>query len=128
MLGELHGKVQLGIITNGRGQFQMDNIKALGIEQYFSSILVSEWEGMSKPQPEIFEKSVSDLGVLPSESLYVGDHPKNDIKGAQAVGMKAAWKRDPFWDKADADFVIDDLMEIPLLIWGNKYVRNYGRY
>lgn len=106
----------------------MDNIKALGIEQYFSSILVSEWEGMSKPQPEIFEKSVSDLGVLPSESLYVGDHPKNDIKGAQAVGMKAAWKRDPFWDKADADFVIDDLMEIPLLIWGNKYVRNYGRY
>lgn len=34
----------LGIITNGYGQFQMDNIKALGIEQYFDVILVSEWE------------------------------------------------------------------------------------
>lgn len=116
MLEELHKKVQLGMITNGKGPFQMDNIKALGIEHYFNSILISEWEGMSKPQSEIFEKSVSDLGVLPSESLYVGDHPENDIKGAQAAGMKAAWKRDPFWDKVNADFVIDDLMEIPLLV------------
>ncbi len=34
----------LGMITNGFGQFQMDNIRALGIESYFETILVSEWK------------------------------------------------------------------------------------
>ena len=34
------------MIPNGYGQFQMDNIKALGIEKYFETILVSEWEGI----------------------------------------------------------------------------------
>lgn len=42
----------LGIITNGKGQFQMDNIKTFGIDEYFHTILVSEWEGIKKPQPK----------------------------------------------------------------------------
>ena len=50
MLEELKRRnVKLGMITNGIGQFQMDNIKALGIEKYFDAILVSEWEGIKKP-------------------------------------------------------------------------------
>jgi putative hydrolase of the HAD superfamily len=49
MLEELRSNnLILGIITNGIGQFQMDNIKALGIEKYFKTILVSEWEGIKK--------------------------------------------------------------------------------
>lgn len=30
------------MITNGYGQFQIDNIEALGIEKYFDVILVSD--------------------------------------------------------------------------------------
>ena len=44
----------LGMITNGYGQFQMDNINALKIEKFFDVILVSEWEGIKKPDPQIF--------------------------------------------------------------------------
>src|SRR5699024_9466911 len=52
MLENLKRKnIHLGIITNGYGQFQMDNIKALGIETYFDVILISEWEGIKKPNP-----------------------------------------------------------------------------
>ncbi len=54
MLRELKRRnIMLGIITNGKGQFQMDNIKALGIEKYFDTILVSEWEEIRKPDPKI---------------------------------------------------------------------------
>ena len=43
MLEELKGNnLSLGMITNGKGQFQMDNIKTLGIEKYLDVILVSE--------------------------------------------------------------------------------------
>lgn len=41
----------------------MDNIKALGIEKYFETILVSEWEGVKKPDPQIFNRALEQLNV-----------------------------------------------------------------
>lgn len=108
--------IRLGMITNGRGQFQMDNIEALGIKKYFDSIAVSEWEGLKKPDPQIFMRTLERLGVSPEESIFVGDHPENDVKAAQNVGMKAIWKRDAQWNNVETDVIVDDLAEIPLFI------------
>lgn len=117
MLQELKNRdIILGIITNGLGQFQMDNIIALGIEQYFKTILISEWEGIKKPDPEIFKRAMQQLNVSPNESIFVGDHPENDMKGAQSVGMKGVWKKDLKRNDVQADFIIQDLAEIPLII------------
>lgn len=113
MLEELKTRnIAIGMITNGRGQFQMDNIQALGIEKYFDSILVSEWEGMKKPNPNIFLKALQDLEVNPEESLFIGDHPENDVIAATAVGMKGVWKKDKHWKHATTEYTIDDLLEI----------------
>lgn len=106
----------LGMITNGKGQFQIDNIRALGIKKYFETILVSEWEGIKKPDPQIFERALEQLNVSPNESIFVGDHPKNDVNAAQNVGMKGIWKRDFQWNNVEADFIIEDLAELPLII------------
>ncbi|WP_110066215.1 HAD family hydrolase [Cytobacillus oceanisediminis] len=117
MLDELKSNnLILGIVTNGKGQFQMDNITALGIEEYFESILISEWEGLKKPDPEIFKRSIEQLKVSPSESIFIGDHPENDVKAARKVGMKGIWKRDFQWGNVEADIIIDGLEEIPLVI------------
>ncbi len=78
----------LGMITNGYGQFQMDNIESLGIKKYFDVILVSEWEGIKKPDPEIFNRAIERLEISPNESIYMGDHPENDVQAARKVGMK----------------------------------------
>lgn len=104
--------IRLGIITNGYGTFQMDNIKALGIEQYFDTILVSEWEGMKKPYPEIFRKALTQLGVTAEQSIYVGDHPVNDVKGSMDTGMVGVWKKDIHWEMVFADYIITDLHEL----------------
>ncbi|MEH7253092.1 HAD family hydrolase [Neobacillus niacini] len=106
----------LGMITNGRGQFQMDNIKALGIERYFDSILISEWEGIKKPDHEIFKRALERLKVSVSQSVFVGDHPENDVKAARNLGMKGIWKKDSQWNGVEADYIVNDLAEIPLLI------------
>jgi len=106
----------LGMITNGYGQFQMDNIKAVGIENYFDVILVSEWEGIKKPDPEIFKRALRKLDVSPKHSVFVGDHPENDVKAAQNIGMKGIWKNDSQLTNVDADFTVDDLKELPLLV------------
>lgn len=117
MLDELRSShLILGMITNGHGQFQMDNIKALGIEDFFETILISEWEGIKKPNPQIFSKALDQLNLLPHQCAFVGDHPENDVRAAKNVGMKNIWKRDPQWDNFDADFIIDDLSELPAII------------
>lgn len=108
--------ILLGMITNGYGQFQMDNIKALGIENYFDVILVSEWEGLKKPDPEIFKRALEQLNVSPEQSVFVGDHPENDVKASQNIGMKGIWKKDFQWDDIEADFIVNDLKELPLII------------
>lgn len=114
MLEELkNNKIALGMITNGYGQFQMDNIKALDIEKYFDVILVSEWEGIKKPNPQIFMNALEQLNVEPSESVFIGDHPENDVKAAQNVGMKGIWKKNNQWTYIEADAIIDDYLELP---------------
>ena len=108
--------IQLAIITNGPGQLQMDSIRALGIEAYFSVILVSGIENMSKPDPRIFEKALEALGVKAHEAVYIGDHPENDVAAAKAVGMSSIWMENPHGQAPRADFAITHLQQLPALI------------
>jgi putative hydrolase of the HAD superfamily len=92
MLRELKARgYVLGIVTNGRSPFQERNIDALGIRPYFGAVLVSEAEGVRKPEPEIFLRAAARLGVRADEAVFVGDNPQADIAGAQRCGMKAIW-------------------------------------
>lgn len=109
-------QLALGMITNGYGHFQMDTIKALAIEHYFDVILVSEWAGMKKPDPQLFLNAIEKLNVLPHECVFIGDHPVNDVEGAQHVGMKGIWKKDKQWQHVQADAIVEDLLEIPIFI------------
>ncbi|ELK44136.1 hydrolase [Halobacillus sp. BAB-2008] len=106
----------IGMITNGKGQFQMDNIKALKIDSYINSILISEWEGVKKPDPIIFKRASERLKVYPKECVFIGDHPEKDVRAAQDGGMIGIWKRDHQWNEVEAEYVIDELDEIPTVI------------
>jgi putative hydrolase of the HAD superfamily len=107
----------LGIISNGRGEFQMRAISGLGVTDYFDVILISEIEGMRKPQPEIFDRAISRLGSSAQTSVFVGDNPEADITGAKNAGMRTIWKRSAHWVAAkDADATIDELSEITAIL------------
>lgn len=107
----------LGLITNAHGDFQYRNIQALGIEPYFSAMFISGWEGIKKPDPEIFRRALDKLGVKAEDSVYIGDHPVNDVQAARSAGMKGVWKRYPHWDTpTEHDGIIDDLLEVPTFI------------
>ncbi|OAB36683.1 L-2-haloalkanoic acid dehalogenase [Paenibacillus macquariensis subsp. defensor] len=104
---------KLGMITNGYEQFQDNNIQALNISHYFEVILISEREGIRKPDPEIFLRAMNKLGVKPEESIYVGDHPNNDIEASLKVGMRSIWKKDELSNQpVDSTWTIKELSEI----------------
>ncbi|MFF2480634.1 HAD family hydrolase [Paenibacillus sp. NPDC058071] len=114
MLTELKShSIKLALVSNGFGQFQYDNFKALNIEHLFDEVLISEWEGLRKPDKAIFDRALTKLGVAAENALFVGDHPENDIRASRDAGMKAVWKRNrPFETLVDADATIDDLEEL----------------
>jgi putative hydrolase of the HAD superfamily len=116
----------LGIITNGRGEFQDRAISGLGIRDYFETILISEIEGVRKPQPEIFYRAMTRLGVSAQNSIFVGDNPEADIAGAKNAGMLAIWKRNSDGlEPNDADAIIDELSEILAIL--PRFDNAYGR-
>jgi len=108
--------IKLGLISNGKRQFQRDNLNALGIAGYFDTILISEEVGLRKPDPMIFQMGLDHLSVSAAESIFVGDHPENDVKAARDAGMLGIWKRDEYWMEAEADFTINDLYEIVAIV------------
>jgi putative hydrolase of the HAD superfamily len=117
---------KIGLITNGKVKTQITKIKQLNIEDYFDSIVISEAVGTKKPQTDIFKFAVKDLSIQIEKSVYVGDHPRNDIFGAKQIGMKTIWKRSylPWDDSLDIkpDYSVDQLHEI--LEWLSKVEGN----
>ncbi|WP_409175473.1 HAD family hydrolase [Brevibacillus fortis] len=112
--------IKLALVSNGFGQFQFDNFKALHIEHLFDEVLISEWEGLRKPDPEIFNRALNKLGVPAENALFVGDHPSNDIQASRDVGIKAVWKRNQHFESVvEADAVIDDLGELTYIVLPN---------
>ena len=90
-------RLKLAVVTNGTSMRQRRKIAALGLADAFDAILVSEEEGVRKPEAELFRRALARCGVAAHEALFVGDHPVADIEGAHRAGLKAAWKFVPYW-------------------------------
>lgn len=86
-----HRGYQLGIITNGAVRSQRAKAIALRIEHYFQTFVISEEIGIKKPDARVFHAAAHELEIEPKTCLFVGDHPLNDIVGAQDAGLSAVW-------------------------------------
>lgn len=85
-----------------------------------------EW-GVAKPAPAFFERVLEVSEAAPHETLYVGDHPANDLYPAKAIGLRTAhirrgpwghlWADDPAVVAA-ADWRIDSLAELTTIVTG----------
>lgn len=83
-----------------------------------------EW-GVAKPQPAFFRRVLGVAQAAPSSTVYVGDHPANDVFPAKAAGLRVAHIRRGPWgylwaDDADvvavADWRIDSLTQLTTIV------------
>ena len=108
----------LGVITNGDGSQQRQKLQRTGIAGHFSSVVVSGDIGMAKPQREIFDRSAVELGLLPSELLFIGDNPQADVQGALQAGWQSIWLNRTDSEQSVVAPTISDLSAIPPLVAG----------
>lgn len=82
---------KLGLVTNGPAQTQRPKIERFQLVEYLDLLIVSEEVGVAKPDPAIFMLALERIGVAATESLFVGDSPEYDLRGAEAAGMPFIW-------------------------------------
>jgi putative hydrolase of the HAD superfamily len=117
-LDALRGRgYKLAIVTNGGSAMQRRKIAALGLEPWFDAVLVSEEEGVRKPNAEIFRRALARCNVAAQEAVFVGDHPIADVEGAHRAGLVAVWKFVPYWPPVVATAPrIESLTELLTLV------------
>jgi epoxide hydrolase-like predicted phosphatase len=59
----------------------------LDIRKYFEDIVISSYEGITKPNPQIYKVAIKRLGVCMDECIYIDDRVEN-VEAAIALGMK----------------------------------------
>jgi len=111
---------KLGLVTNFTyAPVIYVGLRKLDINQFFNAILISDEVGWRKPHPKIFNEALKRLRVSAHETVYVGDSPLEDIKGAKATGMKTVFVPSQFYSmkalnesQQKPDMILKDLCEL----------------
>ncbi|EKN3360809.1 pyrimidine 5'-nucleotidase [Yersinia ruckeri] len=92
LIDALHGKANMGIITNGFTDLQHVRLQRTGLLNVFSPLVISEEVGVAKPDVGIFEYAFNLMSNPPREQiLMVGDNPHSDIQGGINAGIDTCW-------------------------------------
>ena len=120
LLRRIKENCKLGLVSNFTyAPVIYASLRKLGINQYFNVVLVSHESGWRKPHMQIFQDALRKLHVKAEETVFIGDSPLEDIKGAQASGIKTVFVTSQFYTLKDLkegyqkpDYVAHGLEEI----------------
>ncbi|MEV7168599.1 HAD family hydrolase [Streptomyces sp. NPDC093224] len=111
------------IVAGNQSPLAGELLRALGLPADLVATS-GEW-GVSKPARAFFDQVLEAADSVAKETLYVGDHPANDIHPARAAGLRTAhirrgpwgywWADDPEV-RAAADWSISSLLELPDIV------------
>jgi len=82
---------KVGIVSNATptGNVMRHDLEVLGLADLIDAATYSSEVGYRKPHPRIYLAVTEALEVGPEACLFVGDRVKEDVVGAQALGMRA---------------------------------------
>ncbi|MFJ3116550.1 HAD family hydrolase [Pseudomonas protegens] len=104
----------LGVVTNGNA-----DVRRLGLADYFKFALCAEDIGIAKPDARLFHEALQRGEATADTAVHIGDHPGDDIAGAQQAGLRAIWfnPNGKTWEAERApDAEIRSLIELPGLL------------
>lgn len=116
VLEKLSEKYPMVLVSNFYGNIETV-LTDFGIRKYFRAIIESAVMGVRKPDPRIFEHGVKALGMLPSETLVIGDSYRKDIVPAESIGCQAIWLKGKGWtEEEDAQLHPNIILQLDALL------------
>jgi putative hydrolase of the HAD superfamily len=86
MAGLVHRAHRAGIRTALLSNSWGDQYLRHGWQDMFDVVVISGEVGMRKPEPDIFRHTLTQLGLLPHECVFVDDHDRN-VRAAADLGI-----------------------------------------
>jgi putative hydrolase of the HAD superfamily len=87
LLANLRGKYRVGLLTDGPVEAQRGKLDRLDWSEEFHATVITGALPAPKPDPRAFNALTEALDVAAERTVYIGDHPGNDIQGARDAGM-----------------------------------------
>src|SRR5437667_219503 len=92
LLAALRPRYRLGLVSNFDDTgAAYDILGRHGIARSLDTVVISEGVGLRKPHPAVARAGLRGLGLAAGEVLLVGDTWGEDVAGARAAGLEAAW-------------------------------------
>jgi putative hydrolase of the HAD superfamily len=86
ILDDLHaGGTRIALLSNAGFDFG-DPFRRAPFARYFEQIFVSAELGMIKPDPEIYRHVARELGIEPTQMVFI-DNKKVNVDGAETIGV-----------------------------------------
>jgi HAD superfamily hydrolase (TIGR01662 family) len=118
VLKALKAKYKIGVIAN-QSLGTAARLQAWGILQFIDLVIASAEEGVSKPDPRIFEIALGRADCKAEHAVMIGDRIDNDVVPAKKMGMKTIWVKQgmgKYWIFSDEserpDYEVDSLSEL----------------
>lgn len=86
---------KIGIIAN-QSPGTEKRLARYGLLPYIDLVIASAEEGVSKPDPRIFELALARSGCQAENAAMIGDRIDNDIVPANRLGMQTVWIKQGF--------------------------------
>ncbi|MFI2295299.1 HAD family hydrolase [Isoptericola sp. NPDC019571] len=97
-------------MTNGTSAQQRGKIARCGLGDHVDAVVVSEEEGVAKPDPRLLEIALERLGAADADRRQVwmvGDAGHADVAAGRAAGTRTAWvSHGRSWDGPDRPDVV----------------------
>ncbi|HEX6061703.1 MAG TPA: HAD family hydrolase [Candidatus Limnocylindria bacterium] len=114
--------LRIVLVTNtlARGDAEvMRDWERAGLADAIDGIATSHDVGWRKPHRAMFDRALELAAVGPHEAFMVGDNPIADVRGAQALGIRAVLRRTealPLPADIHPDAVVEHLSELPAVV------------
>jgi putative hydrolase of the HAD superfamily len=108
---------RLGVISNSSSEAHTRQIlHATGILPYFERVVSSGTEGVEKPDPEIFHRTLRRMRLPAAETMYVGNLEYTDAFAAREAGLHSVWLNRAGTGMGLDPPEITSLLEVPLAV------------
>lgn len=85
VIPQLSKRFKLGVVSDTWPS--LDRVyKNVGLRDYFSTFVMSSTVGVVKPHEKMFKTAISELNMIPEETVFIDDNLKN-LEGARKLGM-----------------------------------------
>ena len=84
----------MATLSNSWSDGRRECTRRLGLDGLVDLMVFSAEEGVAKPDPEIYRRTLDRLGVSPAEAVFIDDRPEN-VAAAQSLGIHALYSADP---------------------------------